>query len=64
VGVAPRADLVPIRAVESVVQFFDSDVARAVEHARLVNCHVVSMSLGGTGFRACVARSSVRSMTG
>ncbi|MGH3870556.1 MAG: S8 family peptidase [Pseudonocardiaceae bacterium] len=52
VGVAPRATLVPIRAVESVVQFFDSDVARAVDHARQVNCHVVSMSLGGQGFFA------------
>lgn len=50
VGVAPRATLVPIRTTESVVQLFDSDVARAVDHARLVNCHVVSMSLGGTGF--------------
>jgi subtilisin family serine protease len=50
VGVAPRATLVPIRAIESIVQLFDSDVARAVDHARQVNCHVVSMSLGGRGF--------------
>ena len=40
----------PIRATESVVQVFDSDVAKAVAHARQVGCHVVSMSLGGKGF--------------
>lgn len=50
VGVAPAAVLVPVRAVESVVQLFDSDVARAVHHARSAGCHVVSMSLGGKGF--------------
>src|SRR3712207_5341689 len=50
VGVAPKALLVPIRAVESVVQLFDSDVARAVDHARTAGCHIVSMSLGGKGF--------------
>jgi hypothetical protein len=50
VGVAPAAVLVPIRAVESVVQLFDSDVARAVHHARTTGCHIVSMSLGGKGF--------------
>ena len=46
----PEARLVPIRATESVVQVFDSDVAKAVAHARLVGCHVISMSLGGKGF--------------
>ena len=50
VGLAGRARLVPIRATESVVQVFDSDVAKAVAHARQVGCHVVSMSLGGKGF--------------
>ena len=50
VGLAGRALVVPIRATESVVQVFDSDVAKAVAHARQVGCHVVSMSLGGKGF--------------
>jgi len=50
VGVAPACTLVPLRAVNSVVQFFDSDVARAVDFARQVGCHVISMSLGGKGF--------------
>jgi hypothetical protein len=49
-GVAPRAVLVPFRATESVVQVFDSDVATAVRLARAAGCHIVSMSLGGTGF--------------
>ena len=50
VGLAGRALVVPIRATESVVQVFDSDVAKAVAHARQVGCRVVSMSLGGKGF--------------
>lgn len=49
-GVAPEATLVPLRAVNTVIQLFDSDVARAVDHARSVGCHVISMSLGGKGF--------------
>jgi hypothetical protein len=48
-GVAPSARLVPIRATESVVQVFDTDVAEAVHWARRSGCHVVSMSLGGKG---------------
>jgi serine protease len=50
VGLAGRSLLVPIRATESVVQVFDSDVAKAVAHARQVGCHVVTMGLGGKGF--------------
>jgi serine protease len=50
VGLAGRALLVPIRATESVVQVFDTNVAKAVAHARQVDCHVVTMSLGGKGF--------------
>jgi serine protease len=50
VGLAGRSLLVPIRATESVLQVFDSDVAKAVSHARQVGCHVVTMSLGGKGF--------------
>ena len=49
-GAAPLATLVPIRAVHSVVQVLDGDVARAVDVARARGCHVISMSLGGRGF--------------
>jgi hypothetical protein len=50
VGVAPDAVLVPIRAVRSVVQLFDTDVARGVEYAGSIGCDVISLSLGGKGF--------------
>jgi hypothetical protein len=50
VGLAPKATLVPIRAIKSVVQVFDSDIARAVNHAVTAQCDVISMSLGGRGF--------------
>jgi subtilisin family serine protease len=49
-GIAPSATLVPIRAIKSVVQVLDSDVARAVNLARERDCHIISMSLGGRGF--------------
>lgn len=49
-GAAPGARLVPIRTAKSVVQVFDSDLARAVDHAVDVGCDVISMSLGGRGF--------------
>lgn len=49
-GVAPAATLVPIRTIKSVVQVFDSDVARAVRHAVDARCDVISMSLGGRAF--------------
>ncbi|MET1052967.1 MAG: S8 family serine peptidase, partial [Mycetocola sp.] len=60
VGVAPGSRVVPLRAVESVVQLFDSDVARAVEHARLSGCDLISVSVGGKGFfglRAAIQRA-------
>ena len=55
VGSAPEATLVPIRSIISVVQVFDGDVARAVDHARLAGCRVISMSLGGRGFNGLQA---------
>lgn len=49
-GVAPKATLVPIRTVKSVIQVFDSDVAKAVAYSVEAQCDVISMSLGGRGF--------------
>jgi hypothetical protein len=46
-GVAPEADLVPIRCVRSVVIVEDSAVAEAVDHAVKQGCDVISMSIGG-----------------
>lgn len=46
-GSAPRATLVPVRALTSVVVFDQSRVAQAIDHARRNGAHVISMSLGG-----------------
>ena len=50
VGAAPAATIVPFRAVRSVVQVLDSQVARAVYEAHHSGCQVITMSLGGVGF--------------
>lgn len=60
-GVAPAATLVPIRTVKSVIQVFDSDLARAVNYSVDAGCEVVSMSLGGRSFfglKAAIARAT------
>jgi subtilisin family serine protease len=49
-GVAPKSRLVCVRAIRSVVQVLDGDVARAVNVARDRGCHIVTMALGGRGF--------------
>jgi hypothetical protein len=52
-GVAPRARLVPVRCVRSVlVSATASAVARAIQHAVGTGCHVISVSLGGLPRRA------------
>ena len=50
VGLAPKATLVPIRTFNSVVRVLDSNTARAVRHASVAQCDVLSMSLGGRAF--------------
>jgi subtilase family protein len=47
VGSAPKATLVPIRCIESVIRFDQVPVAQAVDYARRSGCHVITMSLGG-----------------
>lgn len=48
-GPAPQATLVPIRCIESVVIRFNAGpVASAIDWARQNDCHVITMSLGGT----------------
>jgi hypothetical protein len=47
-GVAPEATLVDVRCTDSVVLFFNTDVAQAIWHATKVGCEVITMSLGGT----------------
>lgn len=47
VGSAPAATLMPIRAIERVVQPSMVKVAEAVDHAVASGAHVITMSLGG-----------------
>jgi hypothetical protein len=46
-GSAPKAKLVPIRAIRTVVRFREANVGRGVNHARIKGLPVVTMSLGG-----------------
>ena len=46
-GIAPGAELVPMRVSGSVIHFNFSNVVQALYRARNRGCHVVSMSLGG-----------------
>jgi len=46
-GSAPKARLMPIRAIESVVRVRQITVARAIDWAIREGAHVVTMSLGG-----------------
>jgi subtilisin family serine protease len=46
-GGAPQADILPIRIADSVVLFFTSAFAKAIQYAVQQNCDVVSISMGG-----------------
>lgn len=49
-GLAPDAEVVPIRVTNTVVILtWQSRLARAIEHAVASGCRVISMSLGGLG---------------
>jgi hypothetical protein len=60
-GTAPAATIIPIRAASTVVHFFNGDLGVAVEHARLLKVHVITMSMGGIGYphslRAAIVRA-------
>lgn len=47
IGVAPRAELVPIRVCDSTAFVYSSRIARGVGWAIEKNCHVISISIGG-----------------
>ena len=46
-GGAPQADILPIRIADSVVLFFTSAFAKALQYAVQQNCDVISISMGG-----------------
>ena len=54
-GVAPEADLVPIRVIKSVVRAFPGKVAKGIYHATRKECKVISLSMGGVPSRAIKA---------
>nr|WP_276601102.1 MULTISPECIES: S8 family serine peptidase [unclassified Nannocystis] len=48
VGLAPAVEVVPIRVTDSVVILtWHARLARAIDHAVLRGCHIISLSLGG-----------------
>lgn len=51
-GAAPGAELVPIRCVDDVRIFDAAPIVAAVNHARSIGCHVITISLGGLRNRA------------
>ncbi|MCQ0092539.1 S8/S53 family peptidase [Roseovarius sp. M141] len=61
-GTAPGATLVPVRCVDRVVLGGGTAVARAIDHARLTGCHVVTMSLGGPFSTSALRRAVVRAV--
>lgn len=46
-GIAPRAELVPIRCTDSPIVWMDPNIQKAIEYAIKIKAHVISMSLGG-----------------
>ncbi|MDC0723169.1 S8 family serine peptidase [Nannocystis bainbridge] len=64
VGLAPAAELVPIRVTDSVVILtWHARLAQAIDHAVARGCHVVSLSLGGlpgARLRRAVERAHAR----
>jgi subtilisin family serine protease len=61
VGSAPRALVAPIRTARSVILIRNAELAVAVNHARMVGCRVISISLGGialpTALRVAIKRA-------
>jgi hypothetical protein len=47
IGVAPNAELFPIRAIRSVIRLTQWNVAKAIRKARKNDAQIITMSLGG-----------------
>jgi serine protease len=57
-GIAPKAELVPIRCINSVIFALDGSlIARAIMHAREIEADVISLSLGGPFLSKSIARA-------
>lgn len=46
-GTAPKAKMLPVRAIRSVIRLTQDTVAQGIEYARQQGVHVITMSLGG-----------------
>ncbi|NOT87920.1 MAG: S8/S53 family peptidase [Lysobacter sp.] len=57
-GIAPGAELVPLRVSTAVIHFDFSNVVQALYRARDRGCHVVSMSLGGAWAGRSLSRAT------
>ncbi len=59
-GIAPAAELVPLRVSRSVIQHSQKNLRDAIDHAAANRCHVISISLGGlpsSSLRDAIARA-------
>lgn len=59
-GVAPGAELVPLRVSDSVIHFDFAHLVEALYRARDRGCHLVSMSLGGPWAGRALGRAADR----
>lgn len=59
-GVAPGAELVPLRVSDSVIHFDFAHLVEALYRARDRGCHLVSMSLGGPWAGRVLGRAADR----
>jgi hypothetical protein len=57
-GIAPGAELVPLRVSTAVIHFNFTNVVQALYRARDRGCHVVSMSLGGAWAGRSLSRAA------
>ncbi len=60
-GAAPLATVVPIRTAPTVIHVRNAELAIAVNYARTIGCHVISISMGGVlypgSLRAAIRRA-------
>jgi hypothetical protein len=62
-GSAPLAQVVPIRAARSVILIRNAELAVAVNHARMVGCRVITISLGGIALPAALRAAIQRAVS-
>lgn len=61
-GIAPEATLVPIRAIRTVLQVFQWQIPKAIDHAVESDCAVIVMCFGGPFVNGAVRRALRRAV--